>query len=170
MRKDGGPLRHGKRRSFGVSLQLCELELIQRETSLAERRLKAARFPKPKTLEDFRFEAQPSINRVLDGEPLRGEYLDRRESVILVGNPGTGKTHLAIVLGMAACQQGGAFFLACDRVDYHAKQYAFRRTLTKNSYSLDNIRPPLLLYWSQSATKAHRRDPLPPLLRRMIVG
>ena len=91
---------------LGFLLQLCELELIQWEKRAAERRLKAARFPNPKTLDDFKFEAQPSLNRVLIGELLRGEYIDKRESVILVGNPGTGKTHLAIVLGMAACQQG----------------------------------------------------------------
>jgi DNA replication protein DnaC len=49
---------------------------------------------------------QPWLNRVLIGELLRGEYVDKRESVIFVGNPGTGKSHLATVLGMAACQQG----------------------------------------------------------------
>jgi DNA replication protein DnaC len=91
---------------LGFLLQLCELELITREKRAAERRLKAARFPNHKTLEDFKFEAQPSLNRVLLGELLRGEYVDKRESVIFVGNPGTGKTHLATVLGMAACQQG----------------------------------------------------------------
>jgi DNA replication protein DnaC len=91
---------------LGFLLQLCELELIQREKRAAQRRLKAARFPNLKTLEDFQFEAQPSINRVLVGELLRGEYVERRESVILVGNAGTGKTHLATVLGIAACAQG----------------------------------------------------------------
>lgn len=91
---------------LGFLLQLCELELLHREKRAAERRLKAARFPNPKTLEDFKFPAQPSLNRVLISELLRGEYIDRRESVILVGNPGTGKTHLATVLGIAACQQG----------------------------------------------------------------
>ena len=79
---------------LGFLLQLCELELIAREKRAAERRLKAARFPNNKTLEDFKFEAQPSLNRVLLGELLRGEYIDKRESVLFVGNPGTGKTHL----------------------------------------------------------------------------
>src|SRR5271157_6557600 len=91
---------------LGFLLQLSELELIQREKRSAERRLKAARFPNPKTLEDFKFEAQPSLNRVLIGELLRGEYIERRESVIMVGNSGTGKTHLATALGIAACGQG----------------------------------------------------------------
>ena len=87
-------------------LRLCELELIGREKRATDRRLKAAKFPTYKTLEDFQFEAQPSINRVLVAELLRCQYIDRRESVILLGNPGTGKTHLATALGIAACQHG----------------------------------------------------------------
>ncbi len=91
---------------LGFLLQLAELELLQRERRAAERRLKAARFPNNKTLEDFDFEKQPSINRVLVGELMRGEYIDNREAVILIGNPGTGKSHLATALGIAACQLG----------------------------------------------------------------
>jgi len=91
---------------LGFLLQLCELELIQREKRSAAKRLKDAHFPNPKTLEDFQFKAQPSLNRMLVSELLRGEYINRRESVIFVGNPGTGKTHLATVLGTAACAQG----------------------------------------------------------------
>lgn len=87
-------------------LRLCELELIGREKRAADRRLKAAKFPNHKTLENFNFEAQPSINRVLVSELMRCQYIDNRESVILLGNPGTGKTHLATVLGIAACQEG----------------------------------------------------------------
>jgi DNA replication protein DnaC len=91
---------------LGFLLQLCELELLDREKRSATRRLKDAQFPNMKTLDDFDFAAQPSLNRVLIGELMRGAYLDRRECVILVGNPGTGKTHVATALGIAACGQG----------------------------------------------------------------
>jgi len=91
---------------LGFLLQLCEQELIDRERRAADRRLKAAKFPNYKTLEDFKFEAQPTINRVLVSELMRGEYIENRESVILIGHPGTGKTHIATALGIAACGQG----------------------------------------------------------------
>ncbi len=87
-------------------LRLSERELIDRRQRATERRIKAARFPTLKTLESFRFEAQPSINEALVGELLGGEFIDRRENVLLVGNSGTGKTHLATALGLAACHEG----------------------------------------------------------------
>ena len=87
-------------------LQLCELELIERERKAAERRLKAARFPVHKLLDEFDFAARPSVNKPLLLQLATGEYLDRRENVLFVGPSGTGKTHLATALGMAACAQG----------------------------------------------------------------
>ena len=87
-------------------LQLCELELIERERKAAERRLKLARFPAQKTLDEFDFAARPSVNKPLVLELIKGEYLDKRENVLLVGPSGTGKSHLAISLGRAACAQG----------------------------------------------------------------
>lgn len=87
-------------------LQLCELELIDRERRASDRRLKAAQFPNHKTLDSFEFKSQPSLNRLLITELLRGEYIDRRENILLVGNSGTGKTHVATALGIAACGQG----------------------------------------------------------------
>ena len=87
-------------------LQLCELELIDRERRAADRRLKAARFPSHKTLDTFDFAARPSVNKPLVLELARGEYLQRRENLLLVGPSGTGKTHLATALGIAACGQG----------------------------------------------------------------
>ena len=91
---------------LGFLLQLSELELLERERKAAERRLKAARFPTLKTLDEFDFKAQPSINKPLVIELMRGEYIDRRNNILLLGNPGTGKTHLATALGMEACAQG----------------------------------------------------------------
>ncbi len=87
-------------------LQLCELELIERERRAADRRLKAAKFPTHKTLDSFDFKAQPSLNKLLVTELTRGEFIDRRENILLVGNSGVGKTHLATALGIAACGQG----------------------------------------------------------------
>jgi DNA replication protein DnaC len=87
-------------------LQLCELELLDREKRSTQRRLRTARFPNYKTLEDFRFEAQPSLNRLLIAELMRCQYIEQRESVILIGNPGTGKTHVATALAVEACHRG----------------------------------------------------------------
>jgi DNA replication protein DnaC len=87
-------------------LRLAERELIDREKRAAERRIKAARFPVLKTLDTFDFQAQPSINQQLMRELTTGQYIDRHENVLLVGNSGTGKTHLASALAFSACTQG----------------------------------------------------------------
>ncbi len=87
-------------------LQLCELELIDRERRAGERRLKAARFPSHKTLDTFDFKSRPSVNKPLVLELAKGEYLDRRENLLFVGPSGTGKTHLATALGIAVCEVG----------------------------------------------------------------
>lgn len=58
-------------------LQLCELELIERERKAAERRLKAARFPAAKLLDEFDFAARPSVNKLLLLELAKGEYIDK---------------------------------------------------------------------------------------------
>jgi DNA replication protein DnaC len=87
-------------------LQLCELELIERERKAAERRLKAARFPAHKLLDEFDFQARPSVNKPLLVQLIQGDYLEQRENILVVGPSGTGKTHLAISLGIAACGQG----------------------------------------------------------------
>ena len=87
-------------------LRLSELELIDRHHRAVERRIKAARFPALKSLDTFDFSAIPSVNRQLVTQLARCEYIDRRENLIAVGNSGTGKTHVALGLGLAACQRG----------------------------------------------------------------
>jgi DNA replication protein DnaC len=87
-------------------LQLCELELLEREKRSADRRLKAAHFPTTKTLAGFDFSARPSVNKMAIAELARCEYIEHRENLLLVGNPGTGKSHLATALGAEACARG----------------------------------------------------------------
>ena len=90
-------------------LRLAELELIDRQQRMVERRIRAARFPAVKSLDTFDFTAIPSIpsmNKALVMELARSEYIERRDNVIAVGNSGAGKTHVALGLGLAACQRG----------------------------------------------------------------
>jgi DNA replication protein DnaC len=87
-------------------LRLAELELLDRERRATERRIHQARFPVVKSLDTFEFMAIPTVNKALVLELARCEFLLRRENVLLLGNSGTGKTHLALALGLAACQKG----------------------------------------------------------------
>ena len=87
-------------------LRLSELELIDRHHRMVDRRIKAARFPTTKSLDTFDFLSMPSLNKALVLELARCEYIERCHNVIVVGNSGTGKTHIALGLGLAACQRG----------------------------------------------------------------
>jgi DNA replication protein DnaC len=90
----------------GYLLRLADLELVERERRLVERRIRQARFPAVKSLDSFDFAAIPSLNKLLVLELARCEYVERRENVIALGNSGTGKTHVALGFGLAACQKG----------------------------------------------------------------
>lgn len=87
-------------------LALLEHEANQREINRRKRRVREARFPVLRTLDEFDFSILPSLkqSKVLDLS--RGEYVQQRENVALIGAIGTGKTHVAIALGLAACEQG----------------------------------------------------------------
>ena len=87
-------------------VRLTELELIDRERRMVERRIRMAKFPAVKSLDSFDFKAMPSLNKMMVLELARCEYIERRENVIALGNSGTGKTHIALGLGLAACQKG----------------------------------------------------------------
>ena len=67
---------------------------------------RAARFPAVKILDTFDFLAIPWVDKALVMELARCEYIEHRENVFAVGNSGAGKTHIALVLGLAACQKG----------------------------------------------------------------
>ena len=87
-------------------LRLAELELIDREQRMVERRIKETRFPAVKSLDSFEFPAIPSLNKTLVLELARCEYLARRENVIAVGNSGTGKTHIGSWIGVGCLPEG----------------------------------------------------------------
>src|SRR4051812_17553469 len=76
---------------LGFLLQLCELELLDRERRAAARRLKAARLPVPKALDGFDFAATPSVNKPLVLELMRCDYIERRENVLRIGGGGPGE-------------------------------------------------------------------------------
>lgn len=85
---------------------LLDAETIERAERREKRRLIDARFPHIKRLEDFRFADNPRIPQATIAALAQGAWIDDRESVILLGESGTGKTMLAIALGVCACQQG----------------------------------------------------------------
>jgi DNA replication protein DnaC len=85
---------------------LLEAETAERAERRERRRLIDARFPALKRLEDFRFDDNPRIPRATIAALAQGSWIQERESVIFVGDSGTGKTMLATALGVCACQQG----------------------------------------------------------------
>ena len=89
--------------------------MIDRERRMIERRIKAAKFPAVKSLDSFDFKAIPALNKMQVLELARCEWIERRENVPMLkaclrhdalGPSGTGKTHIALGLGLSACQKG----------------------------------------------------------------
>lgn len=87
-------------------LSLAEQEMVQREANRQARLIKLARFPVMKELADFDFGCVPSVSKQRVLELAQGGYIRQAEPILMVGNPGLGKTHLATGLALAACRQG----------------------------------------------------------------
>lgn len=104
-------------------LCLADMEVAERQKKAAARRILQAGFPAEKELTDFDFTAVPKLNkrRVLDLG--RCGYIEKRESIVLAGPAGVGKTHLAIALGREACRRGKKvkFFTACGLATAYAE-------------------------------------------------
>ncbi len=117
-------------------LRLTELEVAARAGNAVQARIRQADFPIPKDFDTFDFSAVPSLNKPKMLELARGEWIEQRFNVCLVGSPGTGKTHLATALGLAACRQGKRvrFTTAAalvTRLEEAQKQYQLDRLLTQ---------------------------------------
>ena len=100
-------------------LALAEQEVTQREARRRAHAIRAARVPVLKELADFDFSVVPSVTKPAILELAQGHYIRKAEPILLVGNPGLGKTHLATGLALAACRQGYRvrFYTAADLVN-----------------------------------------------------
>ena len=85
---------------------LLEAEIAERAERREKRRLIDARFPQIKRLEEFRFQDNPKVPQATIAALAEGSWIDDRESVIFIGDSGTGKTMLATALAVCACHQG----------------------------------------------------------------
>jgi DNA replication protein DnaC len=121
-------------------LALLEQEIQNRETNTRKQRIHQARFPMPKTLEQFEFSAIPSLNKPLILKLAQGEYLAQAENIVLAGSSGTGKSHLAVALGMAACSQGKrvVFYTAAELVNQLLEAQSQYR-LSRLEYKLNQM-------------------------------
>ena len=96
--------------------QLVEGEFTMREMRTIERRIKNARFPVRKTLDDFQWSWPKKINRLQIQNLFRLDFIATCTNLVMIGNVGLGKTHLSIALGHAACT-GGHSVLFTTAVD-----------------------------------------------------
>ena len=93
--------------SYPEFLKAClEHEIAHKQDARLRRLVAKAKFPVLKTIDTFDFSVQPDLSKHKIIGLMDGEFIRQRESVIFVGKPGTGKTHLVISLGIAACQAG----------------------------------------------------------------
>jgi DNA replication protein DnaC len=104
----------------GYLLRLTELEVAARGANALAARIRAAAFPVAKDFDTYDFSALPSLNKQKVLELARGEWIEQRYNCCLIGNVGTGKSHLATALGLAACRQGKRvrFFTAAGLVTH----------------------------------------------------
>lgn len=117
-------------------LRLTELEVASRQSNALQARIKAAGFPVEKDFDTFDFTAIPAMNKPKILELARGEWIDEHANCCFVGSVGTGKTHLATALGLAACRLGKRvrFFTAANlvtRLEEAQKQYQLDRFLVQ---------------------------------------
>ena len=117
-------------------LRLTELEVATRSANAQKARIKKAAFPVEKDFDTYDFSAIPNLNKQKILELARGEWIENHYNCCLIGSPGTGKTHLATALGLAACRQGRRvrFFTASalvNRLEETQKAYQLERFLTQ---------------------------------------
>jgi DNA replication protein DnaC len=128
----------------GYDKFLCELmkvEVLQRQEAGQRRRIKKARFPYMKTLDEFDFSRLEHVSEAFVWELAACDFIKKRQNVVMIGNPGAGKSHLSIALGMKACYNGFnvRFYSAVNLANELAEAVQFHRVsrLEKNLAKVD---------------------------------
>ena len=81
-------------------------ELAERSVTGQKRRIKAAKFPSLKTLDEFDMTRLENVSESTIRQLASCDFIKQRQNIVMIGNPGSGKTHLSIALGMNACEAG----------------------------------------------------------------
>ena len=114
-------------------LELTEKEMAFRNERASKIQISVSAFPFEKTLKDFDFDFQPSLNKtqILDFESLR--FLEKKENILFFGSSGVGKSHLAVAIGIAAAKKRNlVYFISChDLIMQLNKAHAENRLETK---------------------------------------
>ena len=87
-------------------IELMKQELAERSVTGQKRRIKAARFPSLKTFDEFDMTRLENISESTIRQLASCDFIKQRQNIVMIGNPGSGKTHLSIALGMNACKEG----------------------------------------------------------------
>ena len=107
---------------------------------MIERKIKSAKFPAIKTLDSFDFKVIPSLNKLQVADLARCGWIERRENVIALGPSGTGKTHIALGLGLAACQKGlNVRFITASSLVHELMEARDEKRLLKLQKSLAKV-------------------------------
>lgn len=120
--------------------ELLKIEVKQRQENYQKRRIKAAKFPMMKTLDEFLFERLEHVSEACIWELSSCDFIKNRQNIVMIGNPGSGKTHLSIGLGMRACEAGlnVKFYTASGLANELAEALQYNR-LSKLEKSLSKV-------------------------------
>jgi DNA replication protein DnaC len=120
--------------------ELLKLEVRQQQESSQRRRIKKARFPFSKTLDEFDYARLEHVSEPFLRELASCDFITKKQNVVMIGNPGSGKSHLSIALGMKACFAGFnvRFYTAVNLANELAEALQFHR-LSKLEKSLSKV-------------------------------
>ena len=120
--------------------ELMKQEVLQRQEAGQKRRIKNARFPFIKTLDEFNYTRLEHVSKSFVWELAACDYISKRQNIVMIGNPGSGKTHLSIGLGLKACYAGFnvRFYTAVNLANELAEAVQFHR-MSKLEKSLSKV-------------------------------